>query len=1005
MNQETRQPLSRLFGFCVGEQMRITVTGCLAPLMLCAAVNAQHLSSLETDELQLLYFDPTETYLTPRVIQTFHDSLERQHSILGYTPAEKTTVLLTDFSDYGNAGANSVPANSVIVDIAPMPLTFETGAPAERMYTIMNHELVHIATTDQAAAVDRRYRRLFGGKVLATPEHPESILYQYLTAPRKTSPRWYLEGIAVFLETWMAGGLGRAQGAYDEMVFRAMVRDDAHFYDPLGLVAEGTQVDFQVGANAYLYGARFMTYIAYTYSPDKLIEWVRRTDDSRRSYEEEFARVFGLRLNEAWQDWIAWEHEFQQENLDFIRQFPTTTHEDLAAAAVGSVSRAFYDADSNSLIAGFRYPGVVAHIGELSLQDGSTRHLEDIKGPMVYRVASIAFDPESQTVFYTADNYSWRDLIAVDRRTGKARRLLHDARIGEIVFNRTDRSLWGVRHLNGYAAIVRIPYPYVEWNLVHSFPYGTIVYDMDISPDGTLLSGSFGNVEGRQSVRVHRIDTLLAGDMAPEGEFDLGDAVPEGFVFSPDGQYLFGSSYFTGVSNIFRYELATGDLEAVSNAETGYFRPLPMHDGSLLVFRYTGQGFVPARIGAEPLEDVSAVNFLGSKTIERYPQLREWRVSSATAAPAQERVTNEGHYVALQHLGFESMYPVVLGYKDSVSLGLKANFSDALRLDALNIGASYSVDSDLPSNERPNVAVDYRHTVISTSPLAGSWRLGARLNYAEFYDLFGPTKHSMKGNRFLIGYDKSLIYDDPRKLGLAVEFNHFSNMDRLPRYQNVPSSVDKLTTLEALLQYSHLRSSLGHVDDEKGFSWRLGAAANYVDSEIIPKVLGEFDFGFALPWKHSSIWFRNSAGAAFGESDDEFANFFFGGFGNNYVDRGEIKRYREFYALPGFELNEIPGRNFYRAMLEWNLPPVRFERVGTPGFYLSWARPALFATSLITNLDNSALRQDSGSAGVQIDFRFTILSRMDMTLSMGYAAGLYGESRSSDEFMVSLKIL
>jgi hypothetical protein len=92
-------------------------------------------------------------------------------------------------------------------------------------------------------------------------------------------------------------------------------------------------------------------------------------------------------------------------------------------------------------------------------------------------------------------------------------------------------------------------------------------------------------------------------------------------------------------------------------------------------------------------------------------------------------------------------------------------------------------------------------------------------------------------------------------------------------------------------------------------------------------------------------------------------------------------------------------------MLEWNLPPVRFERVGTPGFYLSWARPALFATSLITNLDNSALRQDSGSAGVQIDFRFTILSRMDMTLSMGYAAGLYGESRSSDEFMVSLKIL
>ena len=55
------------------------------------------------------------------------------------------------------------------------------------------------------APADRKARRFFRGKVLAVPEHPESILYQYLTAPRKTSPRWFLEGMAVFLETWMAG--------------------------------------------------------------------------------------------------------------------------------------------------------------------------------------------------------------------------------------------------------------------------------------------------------------------------------------------------------------------------------------------------------------------------------------------------------------------------------------------------------------------------------------------------------------------------------------------------------------------------------------------------------------------------------------------------------------------------------------------------------------------------------------------------------------------------------
>ena len=91
----------------------------------------------------------------------------------------------------------------------------------------------------------------------------------------------------------MAGGLGRAQGAYDEMVFRSMVRDDSRFYDPLGLVSEGAKIDFQVGVNSYLYGTRFMSYLAYEYSPEELIRWVcatrrqqallRRTSSSRSS--------------------------------------------------------------------------------------------------------------------------------------------------------------------------------------------------------------------------------------------------------------------------------------------------------------------------------------------------------------------------------------------------------------------------------------------------------------------------------------------------------------------------------------------------------------------------------------------------------------------------------------------------------------------------------------------------------------------------------------------------
>ncbi|MEJ2258361.1 MAG: hypothetical protein P8X98_15485 [Woeseiaceae bacterium] len=148
-------------------------------------------------------------------------------------------------------------------------------------------------------------------------------------------------------------------------------------------------------------------------------------------------------------------------------------------------------------------------------------------------------------------------------------------------------------------------------------------------------------------------------------------------------------------------------------------------------------------------------------------------------------------------------------------------------------------------------------------------------------------------------------------------------------------------------------------------TWEIGTRANYVDGDLIPKLAFAFDFGFALPWKHSSIWLRSAAGTAFGKREDEFANFYFGGFGNNWVDRGAVKRYREYYTMPGFELNEIGGRNFAKTMIEWNLPPIRFARVGRPGFFLSWARTSVFASHLATGLDDSAVRREVQNAGIR----------------------------------------
>ena len=93
-------------------------------------------------------------------------------------------------------------------------------------------------------------------------------------------------------------------------------------------------------------------------------------------------------------------------------------------------------------------------------------------------------------------------------------------------------------------------------------------------------------------------------------------------------------------------------------------------------------------------------------------------------------------------------------------------------------------------------------------------------------------------------------------------------------------------------------------------------------------------YGFLLPIDHTAIWLRGSSGHSFGDRHDPFANFYFGGFGNNWVDHLEIKRFRDYYSLPGVEINEVEGRNYGKVIAELMLPPVRFRRLGLTSAYL-----------------------------------------------------------------------
>jgi hypothetical protein len=936
------------------------------------------------------------------VSRSFQNSLQFHRRLFDYAPAGKINVLMHDLWHYGNAGARPVPENHITVGIEPYAHDYESAPAPERMASSLNHEMAHIVTVDKATSSDRFFRSVFFGKVTPNAEQPLSMLYGYLTTPRWYSPRWYLEGIAVYLETWMNGGLGRVIGPYDEMVFRTLVRDSGTIYDVVGLESEGTTIDFQAGVNSYLYGTRFVSYLALRYGNDSLLAWFDRSPGSRRYFTSQFRKVYGRSLADEWSRWIAWERDWQRANLAAIRRHPTTASRPLTDRALGSVSRAYYDSTNRRIYVAIRYPGQLASIAAIDVASGRIRRIKEVEGASGFSVTALAFDPASRTLFYTTNNADWRHLVAVDVESGRSRVLLRDARIGDLAFNPADRSLWGVRHDNGFSTLVRLPPPYHEWNQVQTLPYGRDLFDLDIAPDGCTLIGSMSEISGAQRLVRMDIEALLAGDTTHQVLYEFGDWSPSNFVFSADGRYLFGSSYFSGVSNVFRYDLATQVMVPLSNAETGFFKPLPVSGDSLVVFEYARRGFVPAMIANAVADSVSAIRFLGNEIAETRPEVQSWMPPPVSSIHPDSVTTPVRTYRSLRHFKLDSAYPILEGYqdaagRDAVAGGVRLNFSDRVGATSLQLTGSYSPDERLPSSEQVHLRAVFR---------SWNWRVAAALNPGDFYDLFGPTKTSRTGYGLGLEYTDNLRYDAPKRLWYTLQLAGYGGLKTLPEYQDVAAPYEELLSFGGDLGYEHLRRSLGAVEDEMGTTWGVALRGNYANRTRYARVRVDAARGFLLPLDHSSLWFRASAGTSLaGRRVDALANFYFGGFGNNWVDHRGIRQFRETESFAGIDINAAGGANYARVQAEWTTPPLRFRRVGIPSFYARWVALSLFTTGLVIDVDDATLRRELANVGAQLDVRVITLSHLESTFSVGFASAWGRGLAPASALMFSFKIM
>ena len=262
-------------------------------------------------------------------------------------------VLLKDLADYGNAGALAAPHSMLVFDVAPLSHAFETFPASERMY---------IADEPRAGPRGARRHLVRGGPALAAifpgqgraaaaesrnaalqlPDGP--ALHRAALVPRRGARYSWRPG-------WAAGSAARRAATTKWCSARWCGTTPTSTIRWASCRAARRSTS-RSAANAYLYGTRFFTWLAYTLfarEGRRVASGATKAANattligSSRSSASRSSRPGGLDRVRA---------RVPAAEPRRVRKFPITPQRNLAASAIGSVSRMYYDEASGILYGG-----------------------------------------------------------------------------------------------------------------------------------------------------------------------------------------------------------------------------------------------------------------------------------------------------------------------------------------------------------------------------------------------------------------------------------------------------------------------------------------------------------------------------------------------------------------------------------------------------------------------------------------------------------------------------
>jgi hypothetical protein len=591
--------------------------------------------TIETEHFLVHYHTGTER--TARTVaKVAEDIYGPITSLYHHTPDRKVSFIIRDHDDISNGGAYFFDNK---IELYASGMDYELRGTHEWLRTVVSHEFTHIIQVQTSMKMGRAVPAIYLQWLNYEDERRPDVLYGYpnviISYPLSgfIVPVWFAEGVAQY---------NRTEFRYDswdshrDMILRSYALDSNMLsWEEMGVFGKTSLGN----ESAYNAGFAFVAYIAQTYGEEKLLEISRNLASlTVISIDEAIRRAVGKPGSKVYDEWRAGVmRDYAERTQEVVRS--QHRGEPLQVDSSSSVIDPEHLIKIESMFAPREQPvGPDAHwhqceafratVGFANLHpvyspDGTKAAYTSTKGGDYFGLSALyvydfkmhvetllqggvgsapAWSPDGKRLYYakiTRDNPHWSlyyDLYSYDLEKKEESRVTTTKRAVSPSLSPDGSRLVCIVNADGTTNLVTMRVDGSDVRPLTTFSEGEQVFNPRWSPDGASIVFDYSTKDGRDVARI-KVDGTGFEVLVP-GPDDARCA-----SFTPDGTHLLFSSDRSGIFNIYRMDLATRQIEQLTNVVGGAFYPTINKEGKMLYSLYTSHGYKIYQMSAAVLGD------------------------------------------------------------------------------------------------------------------------------------------------------------------------------------------------------------------------------------------------------------------------------------------------------------------------------------------------------------------------------------------------------------------